>query len=109
MSVPLDRLYHYLGDCVNHDLLIYRWMPHGSTKLEDFCMLRGLPVETDQYHRRIYCHDCNDHAVMICHDQEPGFQNRYSILKNFQKHDQKYKKHWKLKFDYNRACNYHAC
>ena len=35
MSVPLDRLYNFLHDIVNHDITIYRFWPHGSKKLED--------------------------------------------------------------------------
>jgi hypothetical protein len=60
MSVPLDRLYHYLDDCVNHDLLIYRWAPHGSRKLDDLKKVR----EYTQL-------QCFDLPQMICHDQEP--------------------------------------
>ena len=60
MSVPLDRLYHYLADCVNHDLLIYRWSPHGSKKLEDL----------DQFvdYQSV---DWNNLPIAIFHDQEP--------------------------------------
>jgi hypothetical protein len=57
MTIPLDRLYHYLADCVNHDLLIYRWAPHGSKKLEDLTELISKPS--------------NMHPLMLCHDQEP--------------------------------------
>ena len=60
MSVPLDRLYHYLGDCVNHDLVIYRWAPHGSRKLEDLDQLMNYP-EVKWHHS----------PVAIFHDQEP--------------------------------------
>ena len=74
MSVPLDRLYHYLANIVNHDLIIYRWNPHGSRKLEDIkqlfiyskCQLQNYPV-------------------MICHDQEPlvwGIYSREEIENN---------------------------
>ena len=68
MSVPLDRLYHYLADVVNHDLIIYRWTPHGSRKLEDLSelieysfiqLVTGVPV--------------------ICHDQEPLDYHLHSI------------------------------
>jgi hypothetical protein len=60
MSVPLDRLYHYLDDCVNHDLLIYRWMPHGSRKLDDLTPLTQ------------YTGDQFEHwPIVIFHDQEP--------------------------------------
>jgi hypothetical protein len=72
MSVPLDRLYHYLADCVNHDLVIYRWAPHGSRKLED---LRPLLEYTAQ--------EFNTKALMVCHDQEPlnwQFYSRCDII-----------------------------
>jgi len=42
MSVPLDRLYNFLHDIVNHDITIYRFWPHGSKKLED--LVRLLPA-----------------------------------------------------------------
>ncbi len=74
MSVPLDRLYHYLDDCVNHDLLIYRWVPHGSKKLEDIKLL-------------FLYSECQlqNYPVMICHDQEPlvwGIYSREEIENN---------------------------
>jgi hypothetical protein len=87
MSVPLDRLYHYLDDCVNHDLLIYGWFPHGSRKLEDFNMLHdNTTFENWESLRSKYSLEQfkpmiqrNDHAVMICHDQEPLQFDQYSF------------------------------
>ena len=67
MSIPLDRLYHYLGDCVNHDLVIYRWAPHGSRKLEDLTPLTKYP-EYQQY----------NNPMAIFHDQEPLDYNFYT-------------------------------
>jgi hypothetical protein len=67
MSVPLDRLYHYLADVVNHDLVIYRWLPHGSRKLEDFNPLNDYTK--DEYLNQ---------PVVICHDQEPLNYDFYS-------------------------------
>ena len=87
MSVPLDRLYHYLADVVNHDLLIYGWMPHGSRKLENFGFLFDSitpeewitlrAVSTAQEFKSIALR--NDHAVTVCHDQEPLDFDRYSF------------------------------
>ena len=74
MSVPLDRLYHYLADCVNHDLIIYRWWPHGSRKIED---LKPLLEYTTQ--------ESNSKAQMVCHDQEPlnwQFYSRSDIIQS---------------------------
>ena len=69
MSVPLDRLYNYLDGLCNHDILIYRWVVHGSKKLEDLFAL----VDTNQF---------GWHAVLkpgaICHDQEPLWFEQYS-------------------------------
>ena len=67
MSVPLDRLYHYLDDCVNHDLLIYRWAPHGSRKLEDLA-----PI--NEYSKV----DFLNYPMLLCHDQEPLLYGFYS-------------------------------
>ena len=88
MSVPLDRLYHYLDDCVNHDLLIYGWMPHGSRKLEDFNMLHDNMTPEDWQSIRLTLTvpeftsavSRNNHAVMICHDQEPLNFHQYSFV-----------------------------
>jgi len=60
MSVPLDRLYHYLCDCVNHDLVIYRWLPHGSRKLEDLTQLTNYPE-----------YQLEKNPLVVFHDQEP--------------------------------------
>ena len=67
MTVPLDRLYHYLADCVNHDLLIYRWLPHGSRKLEDLDQLMTYS-ESHWYNS----------PIVIFHDQEPLDYDFYS-------------------------------
>jgi hypothetical protein len=59
MSVPLDRLYHYLDDQIDRDMVIYRWLPHGSRKLE-----HCSPLET---------YGVNQHTmpIVVFHDQEP--------------------------------------
>jgi hypothetical protein len=88
MSVPLDRLYHYLDDCVNHDLLIYGWTLHGSRKLEDFGLLFDSMTPEDWISLRSKSTEQqfslaiarSDHAVMICHDQEPLDFDRYSFM-----------------------------
>jgi hypothetical protein len=68
MSVPLDRLYNFLHDLCDQDVLIYRWSPHGSRKLED-CLpiVDPLLMSTIEQYTSLY---------MICHDQEPvNFQD----------------------------------
>jgi glycosyltransferase involved in cell wall biosynthesis len=72
MNVPLDHLYHYLDNITDHDLVIYRWYPHGSKKLENLMTLR----------------EYSDFYVMICpqlifHDQEPLNFDYYTPEKIF--------------------------
>jgi len=60
MSVPLDRLYNFLHDRCNHDVLIYHFYPHGSKKPEDV--------------RPLYSPDSVKaflNVPILFHDQEP--------------------------------------
>ena len=61
MSIPLDRLYNFLHDVVDHDITIYRFWPHGSKKLEDLLPLVPYPSR--------YKSLTTPHAIF--HDQEP--------------------------------------
>ena len=60
MSVPLDNLYNFLDEVIDHDVLIYRWAPHGSKFLKDL-----LPLKSYSTFQRY------TNPVVICHDQEP--------------------------------------
>ena len=60
MSIPLDKLYHYLQDIINEDIIIYRWFPHGSKNLGD---LHPLKPVTDPQELSL--------PSLIAHDQEP--------------------------------------
>jgi len=91
MSVPLDRLYHYIqgvaeevyGDCV----LIYRFAPHGSKKIEDLVSLTVQgPLISLQY-PQLYCNDQEPlnydfyqkntySAIAKMHDKVPGINLR---------------------------------
>jgi len=67
MSVPLDRLYNYLDSLCNHDLLIYRFSPHGSKNLSDLLELNAYdPMDWRQ---------CMSTPGVIIHDQEPLYCN----------------------------------
>jgi hypothetical protein len=68
MSIPLDRLYTFLQDVVNQDIVIYRWYPHGSKKLTDLQPLRNYgSLELE-------------HSLpsVIAHDQEPINFDQYT-------------------------------
>ena len=66
MSIPLDRLYHFIkniaseiyGDCV----IIYRFSPHGSKNISDLNNLDNL--KNEWYEKTIF-------PSLWCNDQEP--------------------------------------
>jgi hypothetical protein len=63
MSVPLNRLYDFLHDsCKPYDIIIYRYLPHGSRNLADCKAITdtGPPGSIKFLH----------YARMVCHDQE---------------------------------------
>lgn len=70
MSIPLDKLYHFLHDLVNHDIIIYRWEPHGSKKLSDLVYHKPLKRIIEDYYTL---------PIMICHDQEPLNYEYYTV------------------------------
>lgn len=70
MSVPLDRLYNHLDGLCNHDIVIYRFFPHGSKKLTDLLPLQD--VDKNGWRYRI------KNPGAICHDQEPLVFDQYS-------------------------------
>jgi len=57
MSIPLDRLYHYLNDVCSDDILIYRWYPHGSKNLDDLLPLTEVNDEQEMTLPSIVAHD----------------------------------------------------
>jgi hypothetical protein len=64
MSIPLDRLYHYIEsiaqDIRKDNVVIYRFFPDGSKKQEDLKYLNDYDTEEEVLLPHI-----------ICHDQEP--------------------------------------
>jgi hypothetical protein len=66
MSIPLDRLYHYINDIaeqVRSDyVLIYRFYPHGSKNIEDLDLL------DDKNDREVICYPI--YPQIYCNDQE---------------------------------------
>lgn len=70
MSIPLDRLYHYIesvaSDVRNDNVLIYRFYPHGSKNTNDLHCTRKHTAEEN-----MYC------PHLICYDQEPLNYNLY--------------------------------
>lgn len=60
MSVPLDKLYCFLEDQIDTNVVIYHWFPHGSKKLSHLRAMRKFS-NAELYFR----------PTVIFHDQEP--------------------------------------
>jgi hypothetical protein len=78
MNVPLSRLYNFLHDTCNRDLLIYRFSPDGSKNIEDLTPLIDYQSTTSWFERVTT-------PVMFCYDQEPLNFDLYSssLTNNF--------------------------
>lgn len=57
MSIPLDQLYHFVQNQCDHDAVIYRFVPHGSRKIQDCKPLQSYHLQQSK-------------TQVICHDQE---------------------------------------
>ena len=61
MSIPLDRLYHYIESIAREiredNVVIYRFYPHGSKKVEDLGYLRSQDWRIEAVVPHIYCND----------------------------------------------------
>jgi hypothetical protein len=61
MTVPLDRLYHFIETLAEQDhkqrVVIYRFFPHGSKRLADWSNLRDYDCKTFLLNAKIFCAD----------------------------------------------------
>jgi hypothetical protein len=61
MSIPLDRLYHFIEDIAQHifkdRVIIYRFYPHGSKNVEDMVVLKLDDWQITQLSPCLYCND----------------------------------------------------
>jgi hypothetical protein len=79
MSIPLDNYYDFIKNLTDVDVLIYRWTPHGSKKIENLHPL-------DNYLEQIPLSVLSEMPGIICHDQEPLDFYLYDddlVLKNY--------------------------
>ena len=69
MSIPIDRLYHYIEQTVEHihgeRVIIYRFWPHGSKKIEDLATLNNFGHGAERFIQTM------PYLKIYCHDQEP--------------------------------------
>ena len=59
LSVPLDRLYHFLESFSDNNVVIYYFYPHGTKNWENLTLFKDYTTVT--FHR----------YKIVCHDQEP--------------------------------------
>jgi hypothetical protein len=104
MSIPLDRLYHYI-ESVAHEIrgdnvLIYRFYPHGSKKIDDFSFLS---------HDQVTFKNVTMSPIIHCNDQEPlNYQQYVGASKAFKRnaeYTQEFEKHNLDWPDYNLRTN----
>jgi hypothetical protein len=72
MHIPIDNLYDWISG-ISHDLIIYRFYPHGSKNLE--CL-----DQSDTRHAQRSWIDTIRLVPVICYDQEPLDHARYNSL-----------------------------
>lgn len=94
MSIPLDRLYHYIESIAREvresDVVIYRFLPHGSKKAEDLHQLQTYSWTELVVLPEIYCNDQEplnydlypSGANLLPHHLEPLQQNKIQIPDN---------------------------
>ena len=74
MSIPLDRLYHYIENIAEeiygNTIIIYRFYPHGSKKLEQLASTKNFKWSEFKLNPGIHCND-----------QEPLDYNYYQHYK----------------------------
>ena len=73
MSIPLDRLYHFVEsvaqDIFQDRVIIYRFYPHGSKNVENMILLNDEEWQITQLSPSLYCND-----------QEPLDYNYYNTI-----------------------------
>jgi hypothetical protein len=86
MTIPIDRLYHYIDNLANKEynglVVIYGFWPHGSKNINDLNMLK--PV--DSWFQLLTA------PIIWCHDQEPLNYDLYAGVSKEPHETSKYKK-----------------
>jgi hypothetical protein len=67
MFIPVDQLHQYFDTLIDHDLVIYRFWPHGSKEIRHLTLLHQYSML-----------DITVNPIVICHDQEPLNYSMYT-------------------------------
>ena len=84
MSIPLDRLYHYIEDIAeeiySNPIIIYRFDPYGSKKLEDLTPLKYISRTELSLIPGIYCNDQEPLDYKYYESYESNNQSAWNTL-----------------------------
>lgn len=90
MSVPLDRLYNFLDDYCNHDIVIYRFLPYGSKNYNDCTPLKNYTWDQAirAPHALFYDQECIElstfpRGAVAQGIKQPWFKTRTSVPYQF--------------------------
>ena len=79
MSIPLDRLYYYIENIAEEiygsPVIIYRFFPHGSKKLEHLEPLKYRPWNETVQSLRIHCNDQEPLTFDFYKNYQPKFND----------------------------------
>lgn len=109
MSIPLDRLYHYIENVAEEiygdNVIIYRFWPHGSKNIENLTLTRPETWSGAVVKPTIYCADQEPLNFDFYQQQEKNIQhdkpfNR--ILKSLNIEEPQYDTNFKVKNPWNR-------
>jgi hypothetical protein len=67
MFIPVDQLHQYFDTSIDHDLIIYRFWPHGSKEIKHLTLLHQYSML-----------ELTVNPIVICHDQEPLNYSMYT-------------------------------
>jgi len=84
MSIPLDRLYHYIESIAEeingNPIIIYRFYPHGSKKLEDLAPTKNVTWYELRLNPGIYCNDQEPLDYAYYENYTLNYQSAWNIL-----------------------------
>ena len=80
MSIPLDRLYHFLENFSDSPIVIYYFFPHGTKNWENLILLREYSSNVNSLTYKLVCHDQEPLDFKIFKDN--SMQQRFMIVDN---------------------------
>lgn len=84
MSIPLDRLYHYVQSLAEENcgevVIIYRFYPHGSKKFEDLNVIKNYNWQERTSQPSIYCYDQEPLNFELYENYEFDWSDKFTTI-----------------------------